>query len=124
MKKKQFIIIAVFSIFILGIIAILFFRYKADSAYLYAFIDENGKQFTSYKFKSVNDYPNCDLILVQNKAGKYGYTDYEGNYVIKPQFEDATPFENEYAYVTKTSSFFQGEKTEYGYIDKMSDGEL
>ena len=63
MKKKIMIIIIVLSILILGIIAILFLKNRADSENLYAFIDKNGEQITSYKFGEKNIDKQRETLL-------------------------------------------------------------
>ena len=118
MKKKIVIVIILLSILVIGITAILFYRNRTKDRTMYALINEKGERITGYKFISVNYCSENGLILVEDIFGKFGYIDCEGKYVIRPQFEAATDFENGYAYVTKTSFTLKGNKTEHGYIDE------
>ena len=60
--------------------------------------------------------PDTSLIPVSN-GEKWGYIDKKGNYVINPQFKDATWFNNGLARV-------QNEEGKYGFIDKKGNYEI
>lgn len=78
------------------------------------FIDKKGKLVIENKFR-------CAGVFIQGLASaqpydleKFGYIDNKGNYIIKPEFDDAYGFAEDYAVVSKNKK--------YGYINK--DGKI
>ena len=119
MKKKIVIITILISILVMGVSSILYFINYTEDMTRWALINEKGERITGYKFSGVCKYSENGLILVEDIFGNYGYIDCEGKYVIRPQFEEATEFENGYAYVTKNSFTLKGKKRSTDTLTKQ-----
>lgn len=71
--------------------------------------DGSSLELSDIKFTDVYEY--SDGLSLQNKFGKYGYIDENGEIIIPFQFEEAYPFSDGYARVADNSG-------KYGFIDK------
>lgn len=68
--------------------------------YITGFIDTNGNCPIEIKYYALGEFTDSDLIYASIDGEKYGFIDKNGNYVIKPQFDNAEDFDyNGYAKV-------------------------
>ncbi len=82
---------------------------QKDSGYEYLFINKKGNLVIDFKFENPADFYE-NALNVKDKNGKWGYLDKDGNWFIKPVFEDASPFSQGLAAVKKNGK--------WGYINK------
>ena len=78
------------------------------------------KKFSSNNVvdKEIETLFNDDSLILVKKDSKYGFIDLEGNFVIEPQYESATPFYGNYAEVTFKTKENEVEKEVTGLVDK------
>lgn len=96
----------------------------------YGFIDKSGETVIPIQYVRVSDFSEgLAMVMVEQNAGnKIGYIDKNGNYIIKPIFDDIYILPMEEAFIYEASSGTEGLFSEglasvkmngkWGYIDR------
>ena len=81
-----------------------------NCATLKGYVDTLGKMVISgdqmLSGLALGDYAFFDGLAISSKAGKYGFIDTKGNFVVQPDYEIVKPFANELAAVKKPQDYW------------------
>lgn len=80
---------------------------------LYEIIDKDGKTQRTFPYKSLGNFNDNLLTFSEDLGGIMGYVDIDRKVVIKPEFTTASPAEDGYLIVSKSTDYIG----KYGVID-------